>query len=271
MTDRRALMLSAGMSLPPGPPMSVRTQPGFIDDTGDAALREVDREAFHHHVHCRLGTAIRVGAAGSVVFDRSHAARDRDNPFEAALRDVLDERLGDPHGSQRIGVEHLRPGGVVETANPLVAWTADACVVQQEIDRLAIQFGCGRPDARRVRDVHFEDANAPTAFGGEPLQLFGGARRPAGREDPPAIGGVLARELEAETAVRTGDEDGGQRITRLVTSTAHHRADRRGVAIVSTAHGGRYALRLEARKVLAPGKDEPLRCCPSSRRVHSFS
>ena len=58
-----------------GPPISVLTHPG-LQNTSDAARRQIDRSASHHHIHRRLGAATGNGAARRIVGERTHATRD---------------------------------------------------------------------------------------------------------------------------------------------------------------------------------------------------
>ena len=45
-------------------------------NTSDAARRQIDRRASHHHIHRRLGAAIGNGAARRIVGERAHPTRD---------------------------------------------------------------------------------------------------------------------------------------------------------------------------------------------------
>src|SRR5215213_2159085 len=55
----------------------VRLHPSGIDEnTGDAARRQIDRGASHHHVHGRFGATVGDRSAGRVVGERAHPARD---------------------------------------------------------------------------------------------------------------------------------------------------------------------------------------------------
>jgi hypothetical protein len=52
---------------------------GVDQNTSDAARRQIDRSASHHHTHRRLGAAIGNGAARRIVGERAHLTRDGDH------------------------------------------------------------------------------------------------------------------------------------------------------------------------------------------------
>jgi len=70
--------------------------PSRVDqNTSDAARRQIDRSASHHHIHSRLGAAIGDGAA-SIVGERAHATRDGDHQPSLTSGKRIRAPAGDP-------------------------------------------------------------------------------------------------------------------------------------------------------------------------------
>ena len=53
---------------------------------------------------------------------------------------MLDKRLRHPHGTHGVGVEHLRPGFVIDVSDGLTSNPSDTSIVEKEIDRLPVEF-----------------------------------------------------------------------------------------------------------------------------------
>jgi hypothetical protein len=112
-----AVTLSCGDNGALGPPISVLT--GVDQNTSDAAWRQIDRGASHHHIHRRLGAAIGNGAAGRIVGERTHATRDGDHQLSLTTGNVIAKGLEYPQGTHRIYVQHMGPRMVVDLAGLL--------------------------------------------------------------------------------------------------------------------------------------------------------
>ena len=136
-------------------------------------------------------------------------------PTTGRSRDVLDEGFGHLHRPLDIDAENLLPVRVVDFAEAArrkagahpAAATHGAGTVEQDVDRAPREPPRRRIDALVVGDIEPLERHAAPARMRQRREV-GGSLGPARAGDHlPAARRVLARELEAEPAVRTGDED----------------------------------------------------------------
>jgi hypothetical protein len=66
---------------------------------------------------------------------------------------VVNKRLWDPHGTHGIGVEHLRPGLIIDVSDGLTLRSYDAGVIEKEVNGLPIQFRGSGLDACGISDM----------------------------------------------------------------------------------------------------------------------
>src|SRR3981081_2973276 len=78
---------------------------GVDQNTSDAARRQIDRSASHHHIYRRLGAPIGNGAARRIVGERTHATRDGDHQISLTAGNVIAEGLDHPQGPHRVHIE----------------------------------------------------------------------------------------------------------------------------------------------------------------------
>ena len=173
----------------------------------DAALAQVERQPLHHHVQRRLAAAVGVVAAGRVAGDAAHQTADTNDPLLVASGDVVDETFDHARRRQDVDGEDVGPGGVVDVAEPHLVGAVDAGVVEQHVDGFVVQLLGEGGDAAVVGDFEGVDGGAAVRPVGGGLQLGGGGGVAAAGEHAPAGRGVLAGELQAQAAVRPGDED----------------------------------------------------------------
>jgi hypothetical protein len=110
---------------------------GVDQNTSDAARRQIDRGASHHHIHRRLGAAIGNGAARRIVGERAHATRDGDHQPSLTAGNVIAKGLEHRQGPHRVHIQYMGPGFVVDIA---------PCVLRQ-----ASELACGVRAAARSK------------------------------------------------------------------------------------------------------------------------
>jgi hypothetical protein len=88
---------------------------------------------------------------------------------------------------------------------------ADRCVVDQQIDRLTLQFAGHCCNAVGAGDIELDDVNVLTNL----LQLPRRVRIARGRDHVPAGGVIFPCELESDSAIRAGDQHGAPSIISL--------------------------------------------------------
>src|SRR5207244_5419274 len=185
----------------------VGLDPSGVDhDAGDALARQIDRSAAHHHVHRRLGRRGRNVAAGGVVRERPHAAGDRDYRPTRALSDPLEKRFGHARRTQDVYVEHMLPVVVVDRADGLVRLSHDAGAVDQHVDGALVALHGSSLDAACVGDIYIDEAEPALDVRHQAPQRLRGVRISATGENAPAVNGILPREFEPDSAVRSGDQ-----------------------------------------------------------------
>ena len=165
-----------------------------------------------------------------------------DDLLLAACGHVFQQGFGDPHGARRIDGEGAGEEVVVQLAQQLaVGLLQQRRIVDKQVDRPAPVLRRQRRHLRVAGDVQPLDDDVGLA-GGELPELRGFVGPAGGGDHGPAQGGVLAGELEAYAAVRTGDQDSGLlarpppagnagRIARRVARKAGKRLRRYGLAI----------------------------------------
>jgi hypothetical protein len=147
MSRRMTVTLSCGDNGALGPPISVLTHPG-LQNTSDAARRQIDRSASHHHIHRRLGAATGNGAARRIVGERTHATRDGDHHPSFTAGNVIAKGLDHPQGSHRVHIEYMGPGFVVDIASLLPRRAGNPGAVDEPAGKVQNAIG-GLKDAAR--------------------------------------------------------------------------------------------------------------------------
>jgi hypothetical protein len=80
--------------------------PSRVDqNTSDAARRQIDRSASHHHIHRRLGATIGNGAARPIVGERTHATRYGDHHPSLTAGNVITDSENHPDLADRASSE----------------------------------------------------------------------------------------------------------------------------------------------------------------------
>ena len=62
-----------------------------------------------------------------------------------------------PNWPHRVHVEHLRPGLVVDVSKSLARGSADSGTIEEQVNRLAVEFRGSCLDAREVSDIDSQD------------------------------------------------------------------------------------------------------------------
>ncbi|KAJ8572061.1 hypothetical protein ON010_g4771 [Phytophthora cinnamomi] len=213
---------------------------GVSDDLGEArdALlrRDFPRVACHarddaliEHVERRLGGSVAVSAAGPVVGDAPHARRDLPHRRRAVLGHgqlkVGQQRARHEEGAHGVHLEELHHLGLGDVRDAAAA--AHAGVVDQQVDRFALERLGRLGDGRLVADVQRDDLGhrqllqLVSATQDSTVNRKVGRPKPAAStyvggtlditscsDDLPAVGHVVAREGQPDAAVAAGDKHG---------------------------------------------------------------
>ena len=130
--------------------------------------------------------------------DGAGDARHEGHAALPARRDLPGEGLRDAVGGNDVGAPDLLPGVVVDRAEVLLP-AEDPGVVDEDVERLGCERRGQSGDIRRVR--HFEPVQLSIPAREAAFELAGFFGAAATRVYPPPVGGVGARELEADPAV----------------------------------------------------------------------
>ena len=131
------------------PPMSVRTQPGWMTTARQPAARPVLLDGTEAIVECRLRVAV-FSEAPPRTAARAHLAGDQRDLLLCASQHRVHQRLGDL--DRRFGVDAIDSGGSHPRA-------VDTRVVDQHVDRLARERGTKHSLLRAVGDFEFMDVH----------------------------------------------------------------------------------------------------------------
>src|SRR5262249_17895148 len=149
---------------------------------------------------------------------------------------------------------------VVEAAEVHLVGAVDASVVEQDVDSLAGQLGSQGVNAGEVGDVQGMDGDTPAGGGGEASEVAGLVGAAAAGADAPAVGGVLADELQAEAAVGAGDEQGrhgGPRRGTGSSSLDDIRTEAKRASGRGRTNGGRAEAAARVSRILHPSSTQP--------------
>ena len=109
-------------------------------DDGNAASREIDRQAFDDLVQRGLRAAVKIAAAAAVIGNTADLAADHCHQLSFTGCDLVDQRLHQHHRRDGVDFQHLSPGLRFDVAETHASGAVDTRVIQQDIDRPAGQL-----------------------------------------------------------------------------------------------------------------------------------
>jgi hypothetical protein len=132
-------------------------------------------------------------------------AGDRDHLALLAARDLSAEGAGERKGRNRIDLECLKPGLGIQRARIRNARALHSGIGDQKIDAFIRKRMAERGELRGIRDIEWVSRDFGPQFA-QPLR-----RRATRRDDAPSVAGILAAELETETAALGSESSQPQR------------------------------------------------------------